>query len=500
MKHYLRRHTSAGIARLAQARQRAVGIRTCGSDEQVELPVTFDATASRSRPGRSRSEARLGTVPPARSNAEDADRRHRSGSSSSACRRCGRLVQLPARAAGRGRQRRPSISPSATCAAAAPAELPVTLRTLVRERAAVVRGLSRIHLRAARCRRRRAQRRQSTTLEEEAASRPTGRRHQPLTPRRRRSGAAPSQAARPAQVRGAARAGGRAGVPATPTARQPAHERVRCGRPRCSLGIAAEHWAGHRDRLASRSSCSTTAASRSPARRSRSTPSAPPTTRTASAWSAASTPTRASRETTRLAADLHGHAPTRTGCSLRTSRRRVRRGRCCEARGARRRRPRSPAHDDVWVAGDGRLVVRRQRRRPHGRAARAQRYEPGETARLQVRMPFRAATALVTVEREGVLDALRHARSSGGEPRGRGAGPADYAPNVVRLGAGRARPRPKPDAACRPTARVDRAGRSRQAGVQARHRRDPRRLAAAPARRARSQPSATSIACATRPR
>ena len=39
------------------------------------------------------------------------------------------------------------------------------------------------------------------------------------------------------------------------------------------------------------------------------------------------------------------------------------------------------------------------------------RYEPGETARLQVRMPFREATALVTVEREGVLEAaLRGAR------------------------------------------------------------------------------------------
>ena len=31
------------------------------------------------------------------------------------------------------------------------------------------------------------------------------------------------------------------------------------------------------------------------------------------------------------------------------------------------------------------------------------RYEPGETAKFQVRMPFRAATVLVTVEREGVL-------------------------------------------------------------------------------------------------
>jgi uncharacterized protein YfaS (alpha-2-macroglobulin family) len=33
-------------------------------------------------------------------------------------------------------------------------------------------------------------------------------------------------------------------------------------------------------------------------------------------------------------------------------------------------------------------------------------YQPGETARLQVRMPFRAATALVAVEREGVIQTL----------------------------------------------------------------------------------------------
>lgn len=62
-------------------------------------------------------------------------------------------------------------------------------------------------------------------------------------------------------------------------------------------------------------------------------------------------------------------------------------------------------HRDVWVAGgdewwfdleDGdRMDVLPERRR----------YEPGETARLQVRMPFREATALVTLEREGVLEA-----------------------------------------------------------------------------------------------
>ncbi|MGQ3170636.1 MAG: alpha-2-macroglobulin family protein [Methylophilus sp.] len=33
-------------------------------------------------------------------------------------------------------------------------------------------------------------------------------------------------------------------------------------------------------------------------------------------------------------------------------------------------------------------------------------YEPGETARFEVRMPFRKATALVTVEREGILDSF----------------------------------------------------------------------------------------------
>ena len=41
--------------------------------------------------------------------------------------------------------------------------------------------------------------------------------------------------------------------------------------------------------------------------------------------------------------------------------------------------------------------------------------QPGQTARLQVRMPFRQATALVTVEREGVMDA-RVVQLSGREP------------------------------------------------------------------------------------
>lgn len=60
----------------------------------------------------------------------------------------------------------------------------------------------------------------------------------------------------------------------------------------------------------------------------------------------------------------------------------------------------------LWVAGEGdwwfeasdddRMDVIPERKR----------YQPGEQARLQVRMPFRQASALVTVEREGVIDAF----------------------------------------------------------------------------------------------
>src|SRR5438034_6473966 len=57
------------------------------------------------------------------------------------------------------------------------------------------------------------------------------------------------------------------------------------------------------------------------------------------------------------------------------------------------------------------------------------RYEPNETARLQVRMPFREATALVTVEREGVLDAWVRP-VSGSEPWVEVPLRGAYAPNV----------------------------------------------------------------------
>lgn len=52
--------------------------------------------------------------------------------------------------------------------------------------------------------------------------------------------------------------------------------------------------------------------------------------------------------------------------------------------------------DDAWFAqdDDDRIVLQPERAR----------YAPGETARIQVRMPFREATALVSIEREGVID------------------------------------------------------------------------------------------------
>ena len=57
------------------------------------------------------------------------------------------------------------------------------------------------------------------------------------------------------------------------------------------------------------------------------------------------------------------------------------------------------------------------------------RYEMGETARFQVRMPFAEATALVTIEREGVGEAFVRALS-GKEPVIEIPVKGSFAPNV----------------------------------------------------------------------
>jgi len=87
------------------------------------------------------------------------------------------------------------------------------------------------------------------------------------------------------------------------------------------------------------------------------------------------------------------------------------------------------AHQDVWVAGSEEWWFDVRDSDRIDVLPEQKRYEPGQTARLQVRMPFREATALVTVEREGVLDAMV-VPLSGREPLVTLPLKDDYAPNV----------------------------------------------------------------------
>jgi alpha-2-macroglobulin len=77
--------------------------------------------------------------------------------------------------------------------------------------------------------------------------------------------------------------------------------------------------------------------------------------------------------------------------------------------------------DDWWFGGDNgdRMDL----------IAEQKSYKAGETAKFQVRMPFRSATALVTVEREGVLSSFV-TELSGKDPVVRVPMPAAYAPDV----------------------------------------------------------------------
>ena len=62
------------------------------------------------------------------------------------------------------------------------------------------------------------------------------------------------------------------------------------------------------------------------------------------------------------------------------------------------------AASSVWVTKQGELWFAQDNDDRIDVLPEKKRYEPGETAQLQVRMPFREATALVAVEREGVID------------------------------------------------------------------------------------------------
>ncbi len=88
------------------------------------------------------------------------------------------------------------------------------------------------------------------------------------------------------------------------------------------------------------------------------------------------------------------------------------------------------AHGELWVAGSDETWFAGSDSDRMDVLPEKPRYEPGETAELQVRMPFRAATALVTVEREGVLDSFV-VPLTGKSPTVRVPVKPDYAPNVV---------------------------------------------------------------------
>jgi uncharacterized protein YfaS (alpha-2-macroglobulin family) len=87
------------------------------------------------------------------------------------------------------------------------------------------------------------------------------------------------------------------------------------------------------------------------------------------------------------------------------------------------------AHTEVWVPGESQWWFRIEDSDRIDLLPERKAYEPGETARLQLRMPFAKATALIAVEREGVLDAWVQPLS-GGEPVIELPVKAGYAPNM----------------------------------------------------------------------
>ena len=89
----------------------------------------------------------------------------------------------------------------------------------------------------------------------------------------------------------------------------------------------------------------------------------------------------------------------------------------------------SSSNRDVWVAGKGEWWFEAGDSDRIDLLPEKKSYNPGETAKFQVRSPFRSATVLVTVEREGVMDAYVK-KISGKEPVISVPVKGNYAPNV----------------------------------------------------------------------
>jgi uncharacterized protein YfaS (alpha-2-macroglobulin family) len=86
-------------------------------------------------------------------------------------------------------------------------------------------------------------------------------------------------------------------------------------------------------------------------------------------------------------------------------------------------------HREVWIAGDSEQWFAAADHDRIDLLPAQKRYAPGDTASFQVRSPFRNATVLVSVEREGILDTYVR-RLSGREQMVRIPVKAGYAPNV----------------------------------------------------------------------
>ena len=90
---------------------------------------------------------------------------------------------------------------------------------------------------------------------------------------------------------------------------------------------------------------------------------------------------------------------------------------------------RSEAASSVWVTRQGELWFGGENHDRMDVLPEKRNYQPGETARLQVRMPFRFATALVAIEREGIID-TRVVELNGQDPTVELKVREDWGPNV----------------------------------------------------------------------
>ena len=89
----------------------------------------------------------------------------------------------------------------------------------------------------------------------------------------------------------------------------------------------------------------------------------------------------------------------------------------------------SSAYRDVWIAGKGEWWFDVSDNDRIDLLPEKKRYEPGDTARFQLRMPFREATALVTIEREGIMETFVK-KLTGKDPLIEIPVKNNYAPNV----------------------------------------------------------------------